>query len=470
MNTLSYKGYTLPVDHPDVKKLKEFFTVNINTVAYAPVAKDDTTFVVFKENDNKLYIPRHYGLQTYGLPRVNKIRAGDDMHTNVEFNGHLRDNQMEPVKVFLQKARDPLHMGGILQLPPGWGKTVMALYISYVLRKKTIVIVHKDFLLKQWKERIEQYLPNARVGKIKQSTHITDDCDIVIASLQTLCARQFKDTSFGFVIVDECHHMGAQVFSQALHKLNFMYSLGLSATVSRTDGLTKVFKWFLGDVVFKAQRKTSEQQHLIVTLKQFEDTNHAYSFEHQLYNGKPNIAKMINNICAYAPRTNMICDEIVKILQTDRQRNVLVLSDRRKHLADINDGLQQRNVDAEDIAFYVGGMSNADLLHSETKQILLGTYNMVSEGFDLPKLDTLIMASPKSQVEQSVGRIQRKSAQDALFSPLVLDIVDTFSIFRNQAVKRCKFYHKSHFSVRGDIPQRTGVVDTFKLSMTPMFI
>jgi superfamily II DNA or RNA helicase len=450
MTTLSNRGYGVPLltYHDKIESLTNCLTVQPNTQGYVG-NKVSTTFKVYLESTKKIYIPKHYGLTHFGVPSVLKLDKCCDMHPDVTFVGTIRDNQSPAISAFLKKAKDPKHMGGILELPPGWGKTVMALYIATVLNKKTIVVVHKDFLLKQWKERIEQYIPNARIGLIKQSNWKLIDCDIVLASLQTLCMRDFNDTTFGLVIIDECHHMGAQVFSQAFHKMNFLYSLGLSATVTRTDGLTKVFKWFLGDVVFKGKRNLEEQKGLKVIVKEYNDTNPTYCFEFVMYNGKVNMPKMINNICSYQPRTDMICDEISIVLNEDEHRNFLILSDRRQHLVDIYNTLSDRlQINKDRMGYYVGGMKNNDLLISESKQILLGTYNMVSEGFDLPKLDTLIMASPKSSVEQSIGRIQRKTIQERVYTPLVIDIVDTFSIFQNQARKRASFYKKSGFKVQ----------------------
>jgi superfamily II DNA or RNA helicase len=121
------------------------------------------------------------------------------------------------------------------------------------------------------------------------------------------------------------------------------------------------------------------------------------------------------------------------------------------------------------MGFYVGGMKTEHLQISETKQILLGTYNMVSEGFDLPKLDTLIMTTPKSNVEQSVGRIQRKSMKDRVYTPLVVDIFDDFSVFGNQAKKRHTFYKKSGFHIISD-DHFEKAKDTFKLNGKSLFI
>lgn len=449
---LTRRGYGITVNETnshEVDILKKELTVKSTVSNYGKKDGGDPGFSVYLESTQKIYIPKHYGLQKYGVPLKNKIKEGEPIHDSVVFKGALRENQHDPVRTFLEKAKDPGNMGGILQLPPGWGKTVMALYIFSVLRTKTLVVVHKDFLLKQWKERIEFYLPNARIGIIKQTTFQTDECDIVLGSLQTICKRDMGDLSFGFVIVDECHHMGAQVFSQAFYKMNFKYSLGLSATVTRMDGLTKVFKWFLGDVIFKAKVKADGLSGLVVHKETFHDEDPSYNKVLTLYNGKPNMARMLNNLCQYTPRTNFIVDLLLKLLKKEPLRNVIILSDRRQHLCDLQERIVHMDNDYVDkIGFYVGGMKTKDLVLSEEKQILLGTYNMVSEGFDLPKLDTLVMASPKSQVEQSIGRIQRQLPEDRLHAPVVLDIIDAFSVFKNQANKRGLFYKKNGYVVK----------------------
>jgi superfamily II DNA or RNA helicase len=461
--SLSNRGYSVSKEHPDTTKIRDLLYVKPHNIMATP-NNEPSGFKVYLESSKKMYIPKHYGLTHYGIPTINTIVEGIDMQDTLQFHGSLRDNQLEPVQKFLERARDPQHMGGILQLPPGWGKTVMALYISHVLHKKTLVVVHKDFLLKQWKERIEQYLPNARIGLIKQTIFNTENCDIVLGSLQTICLRDLKDCGFGLLIVDECHHMGAQVFSQAFHKMNFQYSLGLSATVNRQDGLTKVFKWFLGDIVFKA--KQVKESGLIVELLEYTDTSPMYCREHLMYNGKPNISKMINTICDYLPRTRFIVNELKRVLKEEPERNVIILSDRRKHLEDIFEIMIENGFTEDMMGYYVGGMKNEALSLSETKQILLGTYNMVSEGFDLPKLDTLVMASPKSNVEQSIGRVQRQLISERKHIPMVLDIIDSFSVFKNQSMKRSTFYKKNGYTIIGEPVCKK---DTFVLKGVPFF-
>lgn len=431
---LGIKGYSILKKNYENEIEDIINELTISPISIVDYGGESEEFCVCLENKKKLFVPKYYGLQKFGLPEIN---LPNEEYIDLEFNGKLMENQIEPVNEYLNNARDPLKMGGILQLPPGYGKTVMALYILCELNVKTLIIVHKEFLMTQWKDRIEQYIPGCEVGIIKQSK--TDiDKPIVIGSLQSICSRNYDNevfNGFGLVIIDECHHIGAQVFSRALNKVNFKYSLGLSATVNRKDGLSKVFKWFIGDIVYKIQKKKTITTEVLCLVYNEEE----YQKEETMYNGKPNISKMINNICEYLPRTKYIVDTIKELYDN---RNIIVLSDRRKHLEDMYGML-----DGYERGYYVGGMKKEQLKESEEKKVILGTYNMVSEGFDLPKLDTLILASPKSDIEQSVGRIQRKheiTEQDNI--PLVVDIIDDYSVFKNQAKKRKAFYKRMKFN------------------------
>ena len=141
----------------------------------------------------------------------------------------------------------------MLELFCGFGKTVLALKVIAELKKKTLVIVHKSFLMDQWQERIKQFLPTARVGIIQGETIDTEDKDIVLGMLQSISMKEYPHSlfqEFGLTILDEVHHLSAEVFSRALFKIVTQYMLGLSATMKRKDGLTHVFKMFLGDVIY----------------------------------------------------------------------------------------------------------------------------------------------------------------------------------------------------------------------------
>lgn len=327
--------------------------------------------------------------------------------------------------------------------------TVMAIYLMCHLRQKSLVIVHKDFLLQQWKERIEQFAPTARIGTVKAKTIDVVDKDIVLASLQSLSMKEYDKEvfkGFGFVIVDECHHTSAEVFCRALRKVAFKYTLGLSATIRRKDGLSKVFKWYLGDVIYSNVKKKNNDT-VNIECKYFYEPDPSYSKECYMMGKKLNISKMINNICEYEPRVQFVVGCVKETLDKEPGRKIIVLSDRRNHLENIGGELKTLKIP---FGYYFGGMKQDDLKKSENQKVLLGTFCMVSEGFDCKSLDTLIIASPKSDVVQSVGRILREEVQNRKHIPLVIDIIDQFSIFERQALKRLKYYKSQKYTIIGE--------------------
>lgn len=446
---LSSRGYNVPkelLSDEQIKKIKEDLTVS----PYIPedfVQNRPTPFKLFQESSTRLYVPKYYGLRKFGKPDVNKLPQGNAIADDIVFNGSLREHQIEPVNNYLKSALDPSKMGGLINLYCGGGKTSIAIYLICKLKKKTLIICHKDFLIQQWVERIQQFAPKANVGLLKAKIIDVQDKDIVIASLQSLSMKTYDDdllNDMGFVIVDECHHIGAEVFSQALKKVNFQYSLGLSATMTRKDGLTKVFKWYLGDIVYKAAKRADE---LDVQLCEFYDPNPAYSLELKGYKDTLLIPRMINNICDFQPRTDYMIKTLLTVLEKEPSRKVIILSDRRNHLECLHKHLTLCGIES---AFYVGGMKQEDLKRSEEKQVILATYHIAAEGFDCPGLDTLILASPKSDVIQCVGRIQRTPQHMRKHTPLVIDIIDNFSVFSAQSKKRYKYYQSCKYNIRGD--------------------
>ena len=416
-----------------------------------------TQFPLYRESPSRLYVPKYFGLQRWGTPPPERVTLGDGDDIPPErrrFTGRLRDEQLKPIEAYLDAARDRTRMGGILSLPCGFGKTVAALYILSALGKRAMVVVHKDFLLNQWKDRIAEFLPDVTVGLVKAKTVDVAGKDVVLASLQSLSMKDYDADLFagvGVLVIDECHRVGTEVFSRALNKTNFRYSLGISATVQRKDGMTKAFVHFLGAVLFKGKRR---EDAVLVVQQGFFDADPAYSREVTIGFGmhgmaKPNISRMINNITEFPRRTAVLVDAVARMLLSEPGRRVLVLSDRKAQLRDVQAGLEARGVDA---GFYWGGMKREALAASEAKTVMCATFAYASEGMDVPGLDTLVLASPKSDIEQSVGRILRQKADARERTPLVYDIVDQFSLFERQGAKRAAFYRKHAYQIVDRLP------------------
>ena len=402
---------------------------------------DSEPFEVYLENDNKIYLPKFYGIAEFGQvpPECNITSKGKDI--DLDFKLELRPHQV----IAAEKTMEAYYNrgGGILSLYCGAGKTILALYFISMLKKKTLIIVHKTFLMNQWKERIEFALPNAKVG-ILQGPRFDKDCDILIAMLQSLSFKQYPRESFddiGHVIIDECHRVPSKCFSRALFKINTQYMVGLSATPTRKDGLTKVLKWFVGDIIYslKAANETNT-----VRVERFlcESDVPEYNKEVTNYTGNVVIATMLNNICGYFKRTQILMRKVLEELNAHQDRQILILSDRKQHLADMEKYAKQMNFTS--VGYYVGGMKEVDLKKSESCKLLLGTFPMANEGLDIKSLNGLVIASPKSDIIQSVGRILRQKHQ---IEPLIIDMVDRFSVFENQAKKRFEVYRKNKYHI-----------------------
>ena len=330
--------------------------------------------------------------------------------------------------------------------------TVLAIHIAAELQRKTLVVVHKEFLMNQWKERIQQFLPNAKIGKIQSNVIDIKNKDIVLGMLQSISMIDYPPETFrnfGFVIYDECHHLGAEVFSRSLLKTSCPYTLGLSATPNRQDGLTKVFHWYLGPMIYQIKKR--EDKNVDVRMYHFSDSNQDYSKEVVNFMGKPNSAQMINNITSFKPRIDLLFNLLLPLLKEGRK--ILVLSDRKNHLSEIKKKIEDYALVHKEsfpysAGYYLGGMKACDLEKTEKDNIILGTFAMASEGFDCREpLDTIVLGSPKSNIEQAVGRILRQEEKDRKFVPLVLDIVDEFATFPRQALKRAKFYKTNEYRI-----------------------
>ena len=467
MNTsIGNRGYTLlkeELSSSQIYQIRQELTVK--PFVSSDYGAQPVPFPVYCESTRKLYLPRYFGLKKFGNPSTNKIQDGEKV--TMEFPLNLKPKQVPIADAFLKAAHEK--GGGIISVPCGYGKTVLGLYLASKLGVKTLVVVHKEFLVNQWKERIKQFLPYARIGRIQGTKIFVDGYDIVIGMLQSISMKEYPESvfkDFGFVIYDECHHLGAETFSRALLKTGCKYTLGLSATPNRADGLSKVFQWHLGDIVYKINKR--DDHNVDVRLIKYippnntsstpaldeDDLEEQSSFNNDEvegynnivlnYNKKPNMAQMINNICNFYPRTKKIIEETIPCL--NQGRKILILSDRREHLKVIKAELDKTEFTS---GFYLGGMKEKDLEETEEKQVILGTFMMASEGFDCRyPLDTIILSSPKSNIEQAVGRILRQEEKDRKFVPLVIDILDEFSTFSGQCFKRVKFYNKNKYKIK----------------------
>lgn len=459
--SLSRRGYGIPVHHPEnqgvVEKARDVLTVAPRQTGMSMAGGPPVTFPVFMESASRIYVPRAFGLAAFGLPTTTHLidlPRGQRAPRLTRFSGSLRPTQLHPVQAFMEAAADPLRRGGIVSLPCGGGKTVVALHVMSLIGRRTLIVAAKDFLLNQWKERIAEFLPEASVGYLRAQTCDVEGRDIVLVSLQSLSMKAYAPEllrDFDLCVFDECHHLGAEVFSRALPRVSTPITMGLSATLDRKDGLRRVFEWYLGPVVYEADREDRSDflvQVLIYPCPSTPDPVSGYGKERVLYGGRTNVARMLSDVCTHRPRTDALLDALMEMVRRDTGRRVLILTDRRAHIDDITLGLVARGVDPSDVGSYVGGMKQVALKASESCGFIVGTFSMAAEGFDVAALDTLVLASPVSSVEQAVGRIGRARPERRRYQPVIIDVVDDFSVFRNQAVKRRRFYASRGYTMQ----------------------
>jgi len=392
-------------------------------------------FKVFKRNDTHVVVPKFWALENLKrFPVSHDYGDVEPMNPLVKFTGSLRKElkQIEATDALLKQLLN--NGGGILSLDTGFGKTVCSVYTACKLKVKTMILVHKKFLEEQFEETIKRFVPDAKISKVRG-----DSCDIsgdfIIASIQTLIVRKYTDFGgIGCLIVDEAHHIAAESFSQAMFGISFKYVIGLSATPTRKDGLTRVLHWFLGPTAFEVRR--TQQKNVLVKI---------VPFTHAEYKKPPPVNKrgdicytsLMSKICDIRDRTIFIAEETKKIAETGRY--VLVLSHRRNHAIEIKDILVSLGVDA---ATYLGG----DKIEPDA-QVICATYHLASEGYDNPRLSGLVLSTPSSDVVQACGRILRGGSGN---DPVIVDVVDQYSLFISQVAKRKTFYRKIGFNMGKD--------------------
>ena len=423
---------------PDTSEIKKELTVR--PIVNADFGVAPPSFKVFRKAKSGLCVPRYYAEEKFGK-LVEDIRPKPEK-IKISFKGKLRDETHQ--NEALSKAIEAGH--GILSLPCGFGKTTVSLAIACKLGYRTMIVVHKEFLANQWKERIQQFCPGASIGIVRQNKKEVN-CDFVIAMLQSLSLKEYSFEDFdsiGTLIVDEAHHICAKVFSQSLFKLCPKHTFGLSATPNRKDGLTKVLHWFMGPTFFSVERKNQDQVDvfpLVYTCPRFEDPPPCTRF------GKLSLPTMITELTEMPDRNRMILQTIKDVAKTTRQ--ILVLSDRRFHCEFLHQKFKTTS------GLYMGGMKEVDLTESSKKQIIFATFSQAHEGLDIPSLDTVILATPKSDIVQSIGRIMRET-KGKKNNPRIYDVVDHWSVFFAMYNKRLRVYRQGGFNIPDQPKEDTG--------------
>ena len=439
---LTLQGYKLDKNNvPNLIQLKTALTVRPYIPSVFVKPQYVQKYPVFVETKDHIYIPKHYGIAEFGIPSRSEREVPKTDPSFWVFEGKIRENQVEVINSYLT----PEPRDGIISLQTGGGKTVCALYIASKIQIPTIVLVHNTFLRDQWIDRIKAFLPKARIGTLQADVVDIQNKDITVAMLQSVALKEYPPGTFerfGFVIVDECHHIASEAFSRAVPKLTCKHMLGLSATPERKDRLMCVINWFLGPMLYKSDTSDKVDEKVKVEVYEFVGDE---KYNEIIYNnsGVMFTTLMINKVVEYEPRNTMVAG-LIEDLADEDGRQILIMTDRVAHTKTLFDLLpDHKKAMACILGRDVPAKTRAEWCAS--KKILIATYQMTKEGFDVATLNTLVMATPRPDVDQIVGRILRVEKKGRKVDPLIVDIVD--ESFRRQFQERLSLYKKRNYTV-----------------------
>lgn len=333
--------------------------------------------------------------------------------------GELREEQIQAKDLALNVLNSRDAAGGIIQAPTGWGKTIWALALARELKLKTAVLVHRSFLLKQWKDKIGLFFPDAKVGKIVGTKWDVDDCHFVFVMIETLASwakngdvRPELEKLFGLVITDEVHRAGAPTWSAAIPLMHAAKRIGISARPKRSDGLEKAFFTHVGPKIF-----TGNELRLQPKVRRVWSN---YRIKHDRLNQSLMSKELVTKIMASSTTYNGdVVNQISLALAAGRK--ILVYSHSLEHLrrmkTELDNSWKGKPMKTD---YFIGGMSDADQDVAATADVIFATYQMATDALDIPALDTVVLATPIRNPEQPVGRILRPC--EGKKDPVVVDM------------------------------------------------
>ena len=332
------------------------------------------------------------------------------------FQGILRPEQKEVRKEAIKQLSSSGSV--LLSMYCGFGKSATSMKIASDIGLKTLVIVNKIILLKQWEEGINIFCPNASVQKITTKSK-KEDSDFYIINAQNVekMGKSFF-SDIGTVIVDEAHLIMAETLSRSLQWVHPRYLIGLTATPYRVDGLNLLLDLYFGK--YKIIRSLFREHIAYKVSTGFKPT------VEKAINGRVNWSSILESQANDTERNELI----IKILTYHSERNFLVLT---KRVAQGEYLVRRLQEEGEDVTSLFG--SNQE--YNISSRILVGTNSKCGTGFDHPKLDALLLACDLEQYfVQYLGRVFR--TKDV--KPLIFDLVDDYSLLSKHFITRKKIY------------------------------
>jgi superfamily II DNA or RNA helicase len=362
-----------------------------------------------------------------------------------DFQGTLRPLQSQAVADVMKRDH------GTLSASTGSGKTCMGLYMIAQRKQSALVVVHTKELLTQWVGAIEKFLgiPADQVGIIGNGKFSIGN-KITVALVQTLYRRLDDVTPHkGHLVIDECHRTPSRVFTQAVDAFDARYRLGLTATPWRRDKLSKVIFWYVGDVTGEINKQDLlDNGSLCQAEAVFIPTGFTPVLDPSDY-----YSKAMSELTQDIDRNRLIA-------RTVKEHNgtgiTLILSDRREHCSTIADILKQdQGIQPAVLTGQTPAKAREKIiqdLQSGECHYLVATGQLIGEGFDLPEIGTLALATPvkfSGRLIQYIGRALRPAPGKD--KAVILDFVDDHGVFEYSARSRRETYEQQGIKVKGEI-------------------
>ena len=396
---------------------------------------------------NHVALPRGCFEETLELLRSHGIEVDiEDLletgaNLDYRFLGTLRDDQ--------RSALDALsrHDCGVLAATTAFGKTVVAAALVAHRRVNTLVLVHRKELLKQWVERLQQFLSvdTADVGTIGGGRRKpTGRIDVaLIQSLVRKAEVSDQIAGYGHLIVDECHHLSAFSFELVARRSKARYVLGLSATVTRKDGHHPIIFMQCGPVRHRVDAKSQALRRGFYHKVRIRRTD--FRLPPELEGSPMSMPAIYSALGRDEARNSVIFDDVLTALEAGRCP--LILTERRDHLETLRGRFERFT---RNLVVLHGGMAAGELRSAQAglqsggngERLVLATGRYLGEGFDDSRLDTLFLVMPISwtgTLAQYVGRLHRE--HDGKREVIVYDYVDrAVPVLARMAAKREKGY------------------------------
>ena len=429
-------------------------------------------------------------LEQHGI----NIRLIDKTHCgrriDVEFKGHLRDEQPLALEQLLH------HDTGILSGTTAFGKTVVAIRLIAERKVNTLILVDRISLLKQWHERLSDFLiinetlPETRVtkgkkrGRKKKRSVIGQlgagkkalSGIVDIAVMQSLSRKgEVKNCvkDYGMVIADECHHASAFSYESILKTTNARYVYGLTATPTRKDGHHPILFMHCGPIRYRdnARRQAEKRPFDHYIIPRFTSLRTSLNREEK----DVSIQELYSEVVDNDTRNQQIVEDVLDSYK--RGRNCIILTLRTAHVELLAEKLGE---EVPDVMMLMGGMGSKTTREiferiretpADKKLILVATGSFVGEGFDEPRLDTLFLAMPiswKGTLQQYAGRLHRLFMDKKEVQ--IYDYVDIHvRMLERMYQKRLTGYASMGYKVRGEDISASLDVIFDKDSFLPVF-